>query len=108
MDPQLIASPGATSPRWPGQLAAIDVGSNSFRLEIAQVHEGVYRRIDYLKETVRLGAGLDPDGRLTEEAAQRGLACLARFAQRLRGFDGHQVRAVATQTLREARNRERA
>lgn len=106
MDPQLIASPGATSPRWPGQLAAIDVGSNSFRLEIAQVHDGIYRRIDYLKETVRLGAGLDADGRLTEEAAQRGLACLARFAQRLRGFDGHQVRAVATQTLREARNRD--
>jgi exopolyphosphatase / guanosine-5'-triphosphate,3'-diphosphate pyrophosphatase len=106
MDPQLIPSPGASVSRWPGQLAAVDIGSNSFRLEIAQVHEGVYRRIDYLKETVRLGAGLDGDGRLTEEAAQRGLACLARFAQRLRGFDGAQVRAVATQTLREARNRD--
>jgi exopolyphosphatase / guanosine-5'-triphosphate,3'-diphosphate pyrophosphatase len=93
--------------RWPGQLAAIDMGSNSFRLEIAQVgDEGAYRRLDYLKETVRLGAGLDADGRLTAEAQQRGLDCLARFEQRLRGFQPQQVRAVATQTLREARNRD--
>lgn len=92
--------------RWPGQLAAIDMGSNSFRLEIAQVEQGRYRRVDYLKETVRLGAGLDANGLLTEEAAGRGLACLARFAQRLQGFAPAQVRAVATQTLREARNRD--
>jgi exopolyphosphatase / guanosine-5'-triphosphate,3'-diphosphate pyrophosphatase len=96
---------GAVS-RWPGQLAAIDIGSNSFRLEIGQLIDGRYRRIDYLKETVRLGAGLDADGLLTETAAVRGLACLARFAQRLKGFEAPQVRAVATQTLREARNRD--
>ena len=96
----------SSTPRWPGQLAAIDMGSNSFRLEIGQLHQGRYRRIDYLKETVRLGAGLDANGLLTEEAAQRGLACLARFAQRLNGFAPQQVRAVATQTLREARNRD--
>ncbi|MBS0449630.1 MAG: exopolyphosphatase [Proteobacteria bacterium] len=92
--------------RWPGQLAAIDIGSNSFRLEIAQLHEQRYRRVEYLKETVRLGAGLAPDGTLTEEAATRGLACLARFAERLKGYTPQQVRAVATQTLREARNRD--
>ena len=96
----------ADSPRWPGQLAAIDMGSNSFRLEIGQLVDGRYRRVDYLKETVRLGAGLDTDGRLTDEAGARGLACLARFAQRLKGFTPAQVRAVATQTLREARNRD--
>ena len=88
-----------------GPLAAIDMGSNSFRLELAQIQHGRYRRIDYLKETVRLGAGLDGNGLLTEEAVQRGLACLRRFAARLAGFDPGQVRAVATQTLREARNR---
>ena len=92
--------------RWPGQLAAIDMGSNSFRLEIGQTDQGRYRRVDYLKETVRLGGGLDANGLLTEEAATRGLACLARFAQRLKGFAPQQVRAVATQTLREARNRD--
>ena len=40
--------------RWPGQLAAIDMGSNSFRLEIGQLIDGRYRRIDYLKETVQI------------------------------------------------------
>lgn len=87
------------------QLAAIDMGSNSFRLEIGQFLHGRYRRIDYLKETVRLGAGLDDKGMLTQEAMQRGLDCLARFAQRLKGYQAQQVRAVATQTLREAQNR---
>jgi exopolyphosphatase / guanosine-5'-triphosphate,3'-diphosphate pyrophosphatase len=87
------------------QLAAIDMGSNSFRLEIGQLLHGRYRRIDYLKETVRLGAGLDERSMLTEEAMQRGLACLARFAQRLQGYPRNHVRAVATQTLREAQNR---
>ncbi len=98
--------PSDLDSRWPGQLAGIDMGSNSFRLEIGQVIKGRYRRVDYLKETVRLGAGLDTDGLLTEEATQRGLACLARFAQRLQGYAPQQVRAVATQTLREARNRD--
>ncbi len=101
-----LLSPPDPGLRWPGQLAAIDMGSNSFRLEIGQLIEGRYRRIDYLKETVRLGAGLDTHGLLTEEATTRGLACLARFAQRLKGFVAPQVRAVATQTLREARNRD--
>ena len=86
-------------------LAAIDMGSNSFRLEIGQLPHGRYRRIDYLKQMVRLGAGLDAHGMLTDEAADRGLACLRRFADRLQGFAPGQVRAVATQTLREARNR---
>jgi exopolyphosphatase / guanosine-5'-triphosphate,3'-diphosphate pyrophosphatase len=92
--------------RWPDHLAAIDMGSNSFRLEIAQVIDGKYRRVEYLKETVRLGAGLDEQGLLSEEAVLRGLTCLARFADRLQGYESWQIRAVATQTLREARNRD--
>jgi exopolyphosphatase/guanosine-5'-triphosphate,3'-diphosphate pyrophosphatase len=92
--------------QWPDLLASIDMGSNSFRLEIAELSKSRYKRIDYLKETVRLGAGLDDQGLLTEDATQRGLACLARFALRLKGFASWQVRAVATQTLREARNRD--
>lgn len=90
----------------PTLFAAIDMGSNSFRLEIAQLHRGQYKRLEYLKETVRLGAGLDAQGLLTEAAAQRGLDCLARFAAHLQGFGAAQVRAVATQTLREAKNRD--
>jgi exopolyphosphatase/guanosine-5'-triphosphate,3'-diphosphate pyrophosphatase len=105
MDPAL-SSRDEAEPRWPGQLAAIDIGSNSFRLEIGQLAGERYRRIDYLKETVRLGAGLDSAGFLGDDAATRGLDCLARFARRLDGFAPNQVRAVATQTLREAKNRD--
>jgi exopolyphosphatase/guanosine-5'-triphosphate,3'-diphosphate pyrophosphatase len=99
-------APRGPDSRWPGQLAAVDMGSNSFRLEIGQLHGDRYRRVDYLKETVRLGAGLDAAAMLSEEAAARGLDCLARFARRLDGFAASQVRAVATQTLREAKNRD--
>ncbi len=95
-----------SGPQSRGQLAAVDIGSNSFRLEIGQLHYDRYRRVDYLKETVRLGGGLDADGMLGDEAARRGLECLGRFARRLDGFAPAQVRAVATQTLREAGNRD--
>ena len=86
-------------------LAAVDLGSNSFRLEIGRLDHGQINRTEYLKETVRQGNGLDADRNLTPDAMQRGWDCLARFGERLAGFKKHQVRAVATQTLREARNR---
>jgi len=88
------------------RLAAVDLGSNSFRLEIGRVDHGQIHRSEYLKETVRLGNGLDSQRNLTPEAMQRGWEALARFGERLSGFKGSQVRAVATQTLREARNRD--
>ena len=97
-----------TAPALAGPLAAVDIGSNSMRLEIGQISAAAsrYQRVDYLKDTVRLGAGLDSAGMLGEEATQRGLACLRRFSARLAGFDPARVRAVATQTLREAANRD--
>lgn len=88
------------------RLAAVDLGSNSFRLEIGRYEFGHIHRVEYLKETVRQGNGLDRDHNLSHEAMQRGWDCLARFAERLADFPRAQVRAVATQTLREARNRE--
>ena len=88
------------------RLAAVDLGSNSFRLEIGQLDHGQIHRTEYLKETVRQGNGLDAERNLTPEAMQRGWDCLARFGERLAGFKRSQVRAVATQTLREARNRD--
>lgn len=87
-------------------LAAVDLGSNSFRLEIGHLDNGQVHRTEYLKETVRQGNGLDADRLLTPEAMQRGWDCLARFGERLAGFGPSQIRAVATQTLREARNRD--
>jgi len=87
-------------------LAAIDLGSNSFRLEIGVLEHGHIRRVEYLKETVRQGNGLDAERMLSQEAMVRGWECLARFSERLSGFGTKHVRAVATQTLREAKNRE--
>jgi exopolyphosphatase / guanosine-5'-triphosphate,3'-diphosphate pyrophosphatase len=88
------------------RLAAVDLGSNSFRLEISRFDHGQFSRTEYLKETIRQGSGLDQDRNLTPDAMQRGWDCLARFGERLAGFSKNQVRAVATQTLREARNRD--
>ena len=87
-------------------LAAVDLGSNSYRLEIGRLDHGQIRRTEYIKETVRQGNGLDEARNLTPEAMARGWGCLARFGERLAGFKKAQVRAVATQTLREARNRD--
>jgi exopolyphosphatase/guanosine-5'-triphosphate,3'-diphosphate pyrophosphatase len=87
-------------------LAAVDMGSNSFRLEIGRYDHGHIERVEYLKEMVRQGGGLDENRNLSDTAMQRGWDCLARFAERLKGFERQYVRAVATQTLREAKNRD--
>src|SRR5659263_296182 len=89
------------------RLAAVDLGSNSFRLEIGRIEHGQYYRTEYLKETVRQGSGLDADRNLKPDALQRGWDCVARFGERLASFHRAEVRAVATQTLREARNRDK-
>ncbi|MFT6067286.1 MAG: exopolyphosphatase/guanosine-5'-triphosphate,3'-diphosphate pyrophosphatase, partial [Methylophilaceae bacterium] len=85
-------------------LAAIDLGSNSFRLEIAHHVGGQIQRVDYIKEAVRQGADLDESRNLNDAAIERGVKCLERFGEALKGFPKQNVRAVATQTLREARN----
>jgi exopolyphosphatase/guanosine-5'-triphosphate,3'-diphosphate pyrophosphatase len=89
-------------------LAAVDLGSNSFRLAIGRVapRQGAAQvyQIDRLKETVKLAAGLDVDKRLEAETIERALEVLQRFSERLRSFPPHRVRAVATNTLRVARN----
>lgn len=89
-------------------LAAIDLGSNSFRLSIGRVVQldGVAQiyPIDRLKEHVRLAAGLGPDNVLDEDAVERAIETLKRFAERIEGFHPNRVRAVATNTLRIASN----
>ena len=85
-------------------LAAIDLGSNSFRLEIGRVEGSMIERHGYWKETVRLAAGLGPDGRLSKRAIETACECLARMNERLRGMKNEHVRAVGTQALRLARN----
>ncbi|MBI5898201.1 MAG: exopolyphosphatase [Rhodocyclales bacterium] len=85
-------------------IAAVDLGSNSFRLQVGRIVANQIYPLDGLKEPVRLAAGLKADKRLDADAQARGVDALARFAERLRGFDEAAVRAVATNTLRVAKN----
>ncbi len=85
-------------------LAAVDLGSNSFRLQIARVVDDQIYPLDSLRDMVRLAAGLTPDNHLEDSAASRALDCLHRFGERLRGLPPHAVRAVGTNTLRVAEN----
>ena len=88
----------------PDLLAAIDMGSNSFHMVVARLVHGEIRTLEKMGEKVQLGAGLDAYNQLTEEAQQRALACLSRFAQRLQGMPPEAVQIVGTNALRVARN----
>ncbi|MEM7355707.1 MAG: Ppx/GppA phosphatase family protein [Acidobacteriota bacterium] len=90
--------------RRPTILAAVDLGSNSFRMVIARLVKDELRPLDRLREGVRLAECLDHRQRLTAEGKNRALSCLLKFGQRLRDFPDGNVRAVGTNTLRKARN----
>ncbi len=85
-------------------LAAVDMGSNSFRLEVVRVSGDQLYPLDSLKETVRLAGGLSADKELDESTQAGALACLQRFGERLRGLSPEAIRCVGTSTLRIARN----
>ncbi len=87
-----------------GLIAAVDLGSNSFHLAVARVEHGALHTLEGLSEKVQLGAGLDADNRLSEEAQARALACLSRFAQHLAGVSPKRLRIVGTNALRVAKN----
>ncbi len=88
------------------KLAAIDLGSNSFHLAIARVDHGEVRKVLSLSDKVQLAAGLNDDNMLSDEAMERGLNCLANFAQYLDSIAKNRVRIVATNALRKAQNRD--
>jgi len=84
--------------------AAVDLGSNSFHMVVAKYDDGRVQIVDRMKEMVRLADGLDEQRNLDEDTIDRTIACLERFGQRIREFPPHHVRAVGTNTLRQARN----
>ncbi len=87
-------------------LAAIDLGSNSFHLQVGRVEGDQMYYLDAYKESVRLAGGLTPSGMLDAASQRRALDCLARMGERLRGMSPESVRVVGTNTLRVARNAE--
>lgn len=88
----------------PATVAAVDMGSNSFHLIVAQFAGSRLMVVDRMKDMVRLAAGLDDDNLIVPEVADRALECLARFGQRLSELPAENVRVVGTNTLRRARN----
>ncbi len=92
-------------------LAAVDLGSNSFRLLIARVEASPRGPrvvpVESLRDGVRLADGLRSDGLLGEASCRRALVALAAFGERLRSFSPERVRAVGTSALRMARNAQR-
>jgi exopolyphosphatase/guanosine-5'-triphosphate,3'-diphosphate pyrophosphatase len=87
-------------------IAAIDLGSNSFHMVLAKADHGEIRILERLGDKVQLAAGIDEARLLNEEAMQRGLDCLRRFAQLTSSLPEGAVRIVGTNALREARNRD--
>lgn len=85
-------------------LAAVDLGSNSFHLQIGRVVDGQIYPLDSVREVVRLGAGLTAEKRIDRATQAKALEALAKFAERLRGFRRGAVRAVGTNALRVAKN----
>jgi exopolyphosphatase / guanosine-5'-triphosphate,3'-diphosphate pyrophosphatase len=94
-----------TADSQPDVIAAVDLGSNSFHMVVARRSNGAIAIVDRIREMVRLGAGLDEQGRISTGAADAALACLGRFRERLSALEARQVRAVGTNTLRRARRR---
>jgi exopolyphosphatase/guanosine-5'-triphosphate,3'-diphosphate pyrophosphatase len=92
--------------RVPDVLAAVDLGSNSFHLVVAQYRNGQLVVIDRLREPVQLAAGLEEDGRLDKEVVARALACLKRFGQRISDMHADAVRVAGTSALRRARRKQ--
>ncbi|HKK16172.1 MAG TPA: exopolyphosphatase, partial [Gammaproteobacteria bacterium] len=84
--------------------AAIDLGSNSFHMIVTGVQGDSFQVIDKIKDTVRLAAGLDEKNYLSEEASQRAIDCLQKFGQRIKDIPRRNIRAVGTNTLRQAKN----
>jgi exopolyphosphatase/guanosine-5'-triphosphate,3'-diphosphate pyrophosphatase len=73
---------------------------------VARYTHGQLVILDRLREMVRLGAGIEADGRLNKDVTSRALACLERFGQRLRDMRPDSVRVVGTNALRRARKKE--
>lgn len=103
MSEQSAASTTTQAPAAPQTVATIDLGSNSFHMIVARIDDGHLQVIDRIKEMVRLGEGLTENKSLRPDVAERALACLERFGQRLRGMPPENVWAVGTNTLRQVR-----
>ncbi len=95
------------SPELAYRLAAIDIGTNSIRLIVAEpMRGGNYRILDEEKESTRLGERLARTGRLDPQAIEKSLGALRRMKQIAEGFQISELKTIATCAVREAANGE--
>lgn len=109
--PSPLPSPSAATERLDGgqrRVAAIDCGTNSIRLLIADIDPatGALIERERLMEIVRLGAGVDKTGRISREAMERTLAATRSFARLCSEYGAQSIRFVATSASRDAENRD--
>jgi exopolyphosphatase/guanosine-5'-triphosphate,3'-diphosphate pyrophosphatase len=88
------------------RVAAIDCGTNSIRLLIADCADGVLTEVDRQMRVVRLGQGVDSSGAFAPEALQRTFAAASEYAALIRTADVARVRFVATSAARDVSNRD--
>ncbi len=91
----------ASTPEQGTHLAAVDLGSNSFHLVVAEQREGELVLLDRIRERIGLAEGLTENGPMVEEVAERALKCLRRFGERLSDIPPRQVRCVGTAAFRD-------
>ncbi|WP_433245607.1 exopolyphosphatase [Streptosporangium sp. CA-135522] len=88
------------------RVAAIDCGTNSVRLLIADVHADTLTDVERRMEIVRLGQGVDQTGRLAPEALERTFGAMRGYAKLIDQHGARAVRVVATSATRDAANRQ--
>ncbi|GFE60997.1 exopolyphosphatase [Geobacter sp. AOG2] len=86
------------------RVAAIDFGTNTARLLVAELRENGFEHVHLEREIVRMGGGFSREEGLSGDAQRRGLDCLQRFAGIISSLNVSQVRAVATSAVRDAAN----
>ena len=89
----------------PRRVAAIDCGTNSIRLLIADVNNGIVTEVLREMRIVRLGEGIDKSGRFSPEAIERTLTAVNEFAELIGNYEIDAIRFCATSATRDAKNR---
>jgi len=103
VDAERTAADGSTAP--PPRIAAIDIGSNSVRLVVAEVlPSGGYRVLDEERENTRLAASMVATGKLSDSAVESTITALRRFTSIANGYNVARVAAIATSAVRDAEN----
>ena len=88
------------------RVAAIDCGTNSIRLLVADVKDGVLTDVSREMRIVRLGQGVDATGSFAPEAIERTRVALEEYAGIIRETGASAIRMVATSATRDASNRD--